>query len=216
MSAIKQEEKAVGNETGKSAPGMLAAAQTWLQEKGHTVKFIRHLLGMDQPQPGHLRGPAHSANRWSPSLRGVKLSDAFQGIHFTTNFLFFLLFLGLFLWLFVIYWVRHHEPFANQVLGEAKHSATTAADRALVNGIKKTFPVHTSATMGEIYVPGSESLPAQAPVNTVNTYPEAVYQSSTMDQGRYSPYGAAVGLPGNYMIGVQTGSGTKVRTIVSR
>lgn len=213
-------------------PGAYSAFKFWLGEKGHTIKFVRHLLGLDLDQTNKFdrqQMPGATSRRWTPSLHGLKLSHAFQGINFSTNFLFFLLFLGLFLWLFVIYWVRHHEPFANQVLGTPALSSSTMADRALVNGIKKTFPVRTSPNMGDIYVPGSE---AQAqPVASDSPFANAVAPVMS-NQAGYLPYGSPnnsgtleasrghhnLSLPTNatYMIGVQTGSGTKVKTVVSR
>jgi hypothetical protein len=86
----------------------------------------------------------------------MKLSDVLQGINVTPNFLFLLLFLGFTAWLGVVYWVRHHEPLANHVLGTgngAAQSASAIADRRLVAGIKKTLPIRTSHETGEFYVP---------------------------------------------------------------
>lgn len=244
-------------------------------------KFISHLLGLDQELAPV--GKAKS-NSFAPSLSGLKLSDALQGIKLTPNFMFLLLFLGFFAWLFVIYWIRHNEPLADSVLGKPKVSPhAAAADRALVAGIKKSFPVQTSATTGEIYVPGvaqhaSSQQAADAPQhgqqymhypaqhayaatqyqNQLSTHP--MYGSSQPAQGAYyqQGYGAPTNhaggsshvvmpsqavagassvlvpmhsgqmvLPsthgqayhvsnGNYMVGVQTESGTKVKTIVSR
>ncbi len=238
-------------------------------------KFISHLLGLDQDAPS--KG---NAKAFAPSMSGVKITDALQGIKVTPNFMFLLLFLGFFLWLFVIYWVRHNEPLADAVLGKPKvHAAAVAADRQLVNGIKKTFPVQTSARTGEVYVPGVPShdaytshdayngyyqqQPAAVPAHQAQSHfvaapiahngyavqqfgqpayvgtsphqafgaPQAVVPvheaamapgsgpfhaaipSSTIMPGHPQPY--VVG-GGNYMVGVQTGSGTKVKTIVSR
>ncbi len=240
-------------------------------KKGNSNKFISHLLGLDHEEPSKGAGKS-----FSPSLSGVKITDALQGIKVTPNFMFLLLFLGFFFWLFVIYWVRHNEPLADAVLGKPKvHAASVAADRQLVNGIKKTFPVQTSARTGEVYVPGvphHDSYSAQyqqhqqgqfapqhgqsafvaAPVEpngyALQHYAHPGYagvapqhafgmpqngvpmheammapahapfhanipSQHMMQGGAHSPY--VVGA-GNYMVGVQTGSGTKVKTIVSR
>lgn len=121
-------------------------------------KLISHLLGLDQEQSRSSSANAHVI----AFIRNIKISDLFQGVKFTPNFMFFLLFLGFFLWIFVIYWVRHNEPLANQVLGTPKGDVhKTAVDRQLVAGIKNAFPVQTSNSTGEIYVPGSTPLPAQ-------------------------------------------------------
>lgn len=231
-------------------------------KKGNSNKFISHLLGLDDEDSKKGAGKAG----FSPSLNGVKVTDALQGIKVTPNFMFLLLFLGFFLWLFVIYWVRHNEPLADAVLGKPKvHAAAAAADRQLVNGIKKTFPVQTSARTGEVYVPGvphHEPYSAQthpsfvaAPVThngyALQQYGQPAYTGASphhafgvSQDGTGAPMHAAVApadppfhanIPdptlmhntvqhapayvvggGNYMVGVQTGSGTKVKTIVSR
>lgn len=247
--------------------------------KKSSSKFISHLLGLDQDLNDGKKNAASSA---ASAISSVKLSDALSGIKFTPNFMFLLLFLGFFFWLFVIYWIRHNEPLADSVLGKPKvHPAAAAADRDLVARVKKTFPVHTSSTTGEVYVPG-------VPQNTAPAY-QGYYASQSSAQGpiaapqlSHSPYmqqyaqqygqptprvvapnqasllasqgqgaaPAAFGSPayapapsqqfhanvqsnvlrpaidpmaqaysvsgGNYMVGVQTGSGTKVKTIVSR
>lgn len=250
-------------------------------------KFISHLLGLDHEQ----QSGNSSLPKASSVLKGVKLSDFFQGVKITPNFMFFLLFLGFFLWIFVIYWVRHHEPLANQVLGPSKaHAHKAALDRKLVAGIKNAFPVQTSATTGEVYVPGSPATPppASLPIqynsaanssvgivqaqvfSSENPYGNPSAQPATViaapAQGQVLPAihagvvvpvranapdlpastipiqsHAAAGahasaLPvqpsvmhtavpvteaihvgqGNYMVGVQTNSGTRVKTIVSR
>lgn len=91
---------------------------------------------------------------WNGALQSVKLSDALQGINITSNFMWLVLFVGLTAWLGVVYWVRHHEPFANNVLGNgAAQSMTAAADRQLVAGICRTLPVRTAAKPLEFYVP---------------------------------------------------------------
>lgn len=109
----------------------------------------------NQSVQGHNRTTRPSpGGGWNSALQNLKLSDAFQGINVTPNFLFLLLFVGLTAWLAVVYYIRHNEPLANSVLGTpAAGSATAAADRQLVAGLKKTLPVRTSPTSGEFYVP---------------------------------------------------------------
>ncbi len=120
-----------------------------LNAKKNGNKFMSHLLGLDHEEQNSKVAPQNV-------FKGIKISDLFQGIKITPNFLFLCLFMGLFFWLFVIYWVRHHEPLANQVLGTPKVDPQRAAiDMKLVAGVKQAFPVQTSSTTGEIYVPGS-------------------------------------------------------------
>jgi hypothetical protein len=124
--------------------------------------FLSHLLGLDHDAHVHGGGhgdmgggPSHSAG-WNSALQSVKLSDALEGIKVTPNMLFICMFFCFIAWLGVIYWVRHHEPLANSVLGTAAaHCATSAADRQILAGTKYAFPGRTCAEMGDIYVPGS-------------------------------------------------------------
>ena len=78
----------------------------------------------------------------------------FKGINITPNHLLILLFGFFFFWLFVVYWIRHNEPLANQVLGSSHAFAPTAQqDRHLINGVKEAYPVRTSPTSGQIWTP---------------------------------------------------------------
>ncbi|MBX9687884.1 MAG: hypothetical protein K2X27_14355 [Candidatus Obscuribacterales bacterium] len=230
--------------------------------KGQGNKFISHLLGLDHEHPSEA---GNTTKKAALPLQGVKLSDALQGVKFTPNFMFFLLFLGFFLWLFVIYWIRHNEPLSNQVLGASKENhRSAAADRRLVAGIKNAFPVQTSATTGEIYVPNSAPAVQQAnaaaqlnsnlatsPLNNqsqlsaTGSHPAAFYAPAggptplvfpaPATGGGATAFGAPAYAPmappapampiatppvvigqGNYLVGVQSNSGTRVKTIVSR
>ena len=97
---------------------------------------------------------------WSTALQGIKLTDALRGIRVSPNFLFFVLFCGMFFWLFVVYFIRHHEPFANQVLGTgAARSASASQDRQIVAGVREAFPVRMSANTGSVYVPNTPEVP---------------------------------------------------------
>ncbi len=141
-------------------------------------KFISHLLGLESEQ---IRGSKSSSGLAS----GIKFSDFFQGIKITPNFMFFLLFFGFFCWLFVIYWVRHNEPLANQVLGSPRaHSHKIAADRKLVAGVKNAFPVQTSSKTGEIYVPGVEPVPSTPGAGQLHEHVQIMNQ---IDQSAHSP-----------------------------
>lgn len=74
-------------------------------------------------------------------FKSVKLSDVFQGITITPNFMLAMMFVGFTVWLFVIYWIRHNEPLANQVLGTPTHGAPLADhDRAIVKGARNALP----------------------------------------------------------------------------
>lgn len=206
-------------------------------------KLLSHLLALDDEKPGKPK-----TKKWTPSLQGLKITDLFAGITFTQNFMWLVLFLGFFGWLFVIYWVRHNEPLANQVLGQPNHSPKANEDRALVAGIKKVLPVRTSHKTGDFYVPyndrfgtnasGQTVFNASAPAPQINSaaspygpvhqpynpsqhpWVSAPSSEQTYLPHHYYPHPQAIQpqtLPatGNYMVGVHTHSGTKVKTIVN-
>jgi hypothetical protein len=128
---------------------------------GHN--FLAQILGLDQADHAHLAhhggegaeglAPSQSAS-WNSALQGLKLENLIAGINITPNFLLFMLFACFVGWLGVIYWIRHHEPFANQVLGSsAAFAPTVGADRVLINSARDANPIKTSAESGLVYSP---------------------------------------------------------------
>jgi hypothetical protein len=201
----------------------------------HGHNFLSHLLGLDHDH--HAHGQHGQQMGWSSALQALKLSDAFQGINVTPNFLFILLFVGLLSWLYVIYWIRHHEPLANSVLGTAAaQSRTAAADRQLVAGIKYALPFRTSASTGDFYVPSpgaAQAEPQTAGLSSINPMPAPPVPPQPMPQptplgtsdlqlgaggiAAYAPSFAQPGLAHNaYMVPVQAAAGTRVKMIVNR
>jgi len=178
------------------------------------------------------------SSTWTSALRGLKLSDALQGINVTPNTLFLILFLGMGLWLYVVYWVRHHEPLANRVLGTgAAQSATAQADRRLVGRMRNALPFHTGPTTGALYVPNSPDALAAgtaappygapaAPPAPANPLPGAASAgmpasgpvSLPLDQAGPQPQAgcASEQVPGAYKLPIQTGGLTRLKTVVSR
>jgi hypothetical protein len=175
------------------------------------------------------------------SYRKLKLSDAFTGINITHNFLFLVLFLGFTFWLFVVYWVRHHEPLANDVLGVGSaYSKTADADRRLMAQIKRTLPVHTSSETGNFYVPipqGNGQFAASGDFAASNGAAYGAPQSamplpppplpappsptppSPTPLSYYAPYGnmtAPSAQPQAYLTPVRDASCTRVKMIVTR
>ncbi len=226
--------------------------------------FLSQLLGLDQDQSSHgafggAQGHPHNhigapstqqaaglqssaRSGWNGALQSIKLSDALKGINVTANFMWLVLFVGFTAWLGVVYWIRHHEPFANSVLGNgAAQSMTAAADRRLVAGICKTLPVRTSAKPAEFYVPiphGNQIIgsgrysssaavaypPQQSiplPMPPLPPMPAPQPQPTPLD---YSAYQAGVPLPymqadtsrHAYMVPIHGTGGTRVKMIVNR
>lgn len=220
--------------------------------RANAQNLVSQLMGLNQdPAQSTYAGtpfpnvPAKKSN-FASIARRVKLSDAFQGINVTPNFLFLLLFVGFTAWLWVVYFVRHHEPLANDVLGVgAAHSATAEADRRLVAGIKKTLPIRTSHTSGDFYVPipqgegrfaasgdfgyprsyehpvGSAGMSMPLPPSPVPA-PSPIPPEPTPLSATYSPYAAAPAqaiAPTQhhaYLVPVQATAGTRVKMIVNR
>lgn len=159
---------------------------------------------------------------WSSALRSMKLSDALQGIYITPNMLFLFLGLGFALWLYVVYWVRHHEPLANQVLGTSLgRSVAARADRQIVNGVKNAFPVRTGPTTGMIYVPNStietHYLPSAPPMSAQAAGAQGMAVGAGFLPKRQPAFSSGVSVtPGAYHVTVQTPDGLKLKTVVNR
>jgi hypothetical protein len=214
-----------------------------LEHSSHGQNFLANLLGLDhnshnhgshgqhggggEGQVHHL--PSQSAG-WNSALQAVKLTDALQGINVTPNFLFLLLFAGFTTWLGVVYWIRHHEPLANSVLGtHTAHSATAAADRRIIDGTKNACSFRTTTHSGEIYLPGSanaEVAPMQPPPVPPTPYPlpqpvqldTSAYGMPNASTEPYQPqYAPPVNTTGNfYTMPDVSASGARVKMIVNR
>lgn len=153
------------------------------QNSGSSLKgLIARLLGLDKDasalggaeagsEAGSHSGSDHGAPpsqsvMYSSVLAGISLSEAFRGIRVTPNFLYLCLFAGFTLWLFVVYWIRHNEPMANQVLGTgAVNTRHTMDDRRLLNSVKDAMPFRTSSTFGDIYTPNVRHVPPVEPLD---------------------------------------------------
>jgi hypothetical protein len=146
---------------GDGGGGLNIASLLGLNQQGHH-SFLSHILGLDHNthhgahghsgmQSGAVHNPSQSP-MWSSALQGVKLSNFFQGITISANAWLAIMFMGFISWLFVLYFIRHHEPFANAVLGSsAAQSPTADFDRRMIANVKEAFPLHTP-NMG-LYAP---------------------------------------------------------------
>ena len=217
----------------------------------HHNGFIAHLLGLDHNvHHGHAHmGQAPIGNPaqmpfWPAALQALKPSTFFQGINITANFWLAVMFLGFIAWLFVVYWIRHHEPFSNAVLGTgAAQSATANYDRRMMAEIREAIPINNSARGETIYVPDPGSF-AQLPPGTADAtavQPPAMYtadsamSTSSMPQAAMMPiptttmpqmsappaiYGSPPAMIGGAVpmvnVPVYAQSGTKIRTLVTR
>ncbi len=171
-----------GGHEGGQKHGMSLGQLLGLDHNNHH-NILSHLLGLDHDchDSGHADG-GHGDHGdhakegqapqqtviWNSALQSMKLSNLFQGIHISPNVLFFLMFSAFFGWLFVLYWIRHNEPFANQVLGSNAYSPTAAADRRLVAGVRSAMPFKTVPTSGYIYTPNT-AVPGHHPETFIPT-----------------------------------------------
>ena len=191
----------------------------------HTV--LSRLLGLDREV--HL-APAKKAGTeehhgfhmpiWVSSLQHAKLSHLFEGMHITANMGFGLLFAFLICWLFLLYFIRHHEPFAGSVLGHsAAQSSRIAVDRQVINGSHIAMPYPTRADdtffvpspgqpepQATPVLPQTPDLTVAAPVQSPQLVPSAMVPqapSQTLSAGAVNMPEATVG-------------GERLKTFVSR
>lgn len=91
-----------------------------------------------------------------------KFTDIFSGWKMTVNGITALFFIGYALWLVVLYFIRHNEPLANQVIGTPNAGAPTSDyDRILVGGAKYALPIQATGAHG-FYTPGAKKQQAAA------------------------------------------------------
>ncbi len=149
-----------------------------------------HDHGHDGHDHGHDGGHQPSQTPiWSQAMQGLKISDFINNIKITPNHLLLFMFLAFTGWLGVIYWIRHHEPLANHVLGSGSaYTANAYADRLLINGAREAIPVKTTATSGMVYTPGTAN--AMSPTPVYGGPPEPIAPDTTPAgfRVRFSPY----------------------------
>jgi hypothetical protein len=95
---------------------------------------------------GQMGNDFASADIMGSDMENISWSTLFGGLKVNTGLRFFVVFTTFICWLYVVYWVRHHEPFVNQAIGiSAPHSQTAAADRSIIARTIKVFTFQTSA-----------------------------------------------------------------------
>lgn len=123
---------------------------------------------------------------WSQAMQGLKLNDFISSIRITPNHLLLFMFMGFTGWLGVIYWIRHHEPMANHLLGSGPAYTGSHVDRLLLDGAREALPVKTTPGSGRVYTPGSRptsfSSAAPAPNPNLNQMPVSSVRFSTPHQ----------------------------------
>ena len=180
--------------------------------------FLSHLLGLDHDahhhgghgDGGHGDGIQADGGQnpsqtpiWTSALQGMKLTHAFEGINISINVWFFFFYAFCIFWLFVVYWLRHHEPLANAVLGKgAAKYETAAADRRIIDNCRDATPIRTSQTQAcyapmpaEFHDPSAKEAIAAAAFNP-NTANQPYFAPTNLLPPNSTPsIGTAVGAP---------------------
>jgi hypothetical protein len=147
--------------------------------------------GHDHGDHGHERGHDMGGHPdqspiWSQAMQGLKLNDFISSIKITPNHLLLFMFMGFTGWLGVIYWIRHHEPMANHLLGSGPAYTGSHVDRLLLDGAREALPVKTTPGSGRVYTPGSMptsfNSAAPAPNPNLNQMPVSSVRFSTPHQ----------------------------------
>ena len=147
--------------------------------------------GHDHGDHGHdhghdMGGHPDQSPIWSQAMQGLKLNDFISSIKITPNHLLLFMFMGFTGWLGVIYWIRHHEPMANHLLGSGPAYPGSHVDRLLLDGAREALPVKTTPGSGRVYTPGSMptsfNSAALAPNPNLNQMPVSSVRFSTPHQ----------------------------------
>lgn len=173
--------------------------------------------GIHDGHHGHASpGFANSATNtftWSSVMKqGLNWSNLTSGMRVTPNMLFLSLFVGMGVWLFVVYSIRHNDPLAkHSSMHQAIHS--DHPDAALVDRIYNATPIrfkkqaaNQNSALPEQSFSGQPLVP-QAFVGQ----PVAAQQASSQSYSGYS-----LSQPNAVSVPVVTASGTKVKVYTNR
>lgn len=120
------------------------------QLAGHVEQDVR----LTTARPEHNKRKGDAAKKIAQRFHGIKLSELTKGIKITPNFLLAMAFLAFTAWLFVVYWIRRHEPLANQVLGTPRPVAPTARqDLMMMGNSRNALPIKTAPGHNGFFAP---------------------------------------------------------------
>jgi hypothetical protein len=115
-----------------------------------------------------------------------------DGLRISNGVRFAILFIAFFGWLYVVYWLRHHEPPLNQSADMSSVPSSSAKqDGSMMASIRNAFPFKTSEDSGKLYVPTAEPETVQSEYQKT----EVSNRISVMP----SRPGAAISAPLNYI-----------------
>jgi len=99
-------------------------------------------------------GNLSNDNMTGTDYQYFNLANLADGLKINMGFRFAILFIAFAGWLYVIYWVRHHEPLANQVIGvNTCNSPTANQDRSIMAAMKNCYVLKTTPDLAPPYVP---------------------------------------------------------------
>jgi len=154
----------------------------------HDYHNNQNRFPFQQHQGQQRKAPSHFTI-WASALKHMKFSKAFDGIQLTNNTGMLCMFLFFLTWLFVVYTIRHHDPFAKQIIVKTGKvlSLHRQLDDRVVSGVKTALPVRMTQESGTIFVPGANttvSVSEQQGLQVNDTSPP----SSSGLPAAYSPY----------------------------
>jgi hypothetical protein len=97
---------------------------------------------------------------WTSALKHMKFSKAFDGVGLNNSTGMLCMFLFFLAWLFVVYTIRHHDPFAKQIIVNTAGKVLSPhrqLDNRVVSGVKTALPVRMTPETGTIFVPGANT-----------------------------------------------------------
>ncbi len=124
-----------------------------------------------------------------------KMDYLTEGLKMNHGIRFAILFIAFAGWLYIVYWIRHHDPLKTQAIGVSTVAAPTASqDKSIVSSVRNAFPLKTSQDFGSLYVPSPQPISS----DSNNQQPEKPLESQNKTPIKAQP-GAALSSPLTYV-----------------
>jgi len=157
------------------------------QLAGHVEQDVR-LTTARQPKPHDANA---AAKKIAQKFHGIKLAELAKGIKITPNFLLAMAFLAFTAWLFVVYWIRRHEPLANQVLGQPRPVAPTARqDLVMMGNSRNALPIKTAPNHNGFFAPNLGMFDHNQQMPVASNAQNFTQESLSTQAGELAPTGA--------------------------
>jgi hypothetical protein len=98
-------------------------------------------------------GDLSNDNMTGTDYQYFNVTNFIDGLRINMGIRFAILFIAFAGWLYVVYWIRHHEPLANQVIGI--NTPTANQDRSIIAAMKNSYALKTTSDLASPYVPES-------------------------------------------------------------